>query len=58
MINGENTEWDNLSYNEKNHQLYLKQKELLQNLLEHKAISQMQYNKSLSDLTEKMKINS
>jgi len=58
MINGENTEWDNLSYNEKNHQLYLKQKELLQTLLEHKAISQMQYNKSLSDLTEKMKINS
>lgn len=58
MINGENTEWDNLSYNEKNHQLYLKQKELLQTLLEHKAISQMQYNKSLSDLTEKMKIKS
>lgn len=58
MINGENTEWDNLSYNEKNHQLYLKQKELLQTLLEHKAISQMQYNKSLSDLAEKMKINS
>lgn len=58
MINGENTEWDNLSYNEKNHQLYLKQKELLQTLLEHKAISQTQYNKSLSDLTEKMKINS
>lgn len=35
-------------------QLYLKQKHLLDTFLEHGAISQEQYNKSLGDLTEKM----
>ena len=37
-----------------NHQLYLKQKALLDTFLEKHAISQAQYNKSLHDLTEKM----
>ena len=47
-------DWDSLFYNEKNHQLYLHQEELLKTLLTHRAISQVQCNKSLSDLTEKM----
>lgn len=39
---------------EKNHLLYLKQKELLETFLEKGAISRAQYEKSLRDLTEKM----
>lgn len=39
---------------EKNHLLYLKQKELLETFLEKGAISRAQYEKSLHDLTEKM----
>ncbi|MBQ6380718.1 MAG: hypothetical protein IJJ41_03830 [Clostridia bacterium] len=54
MINTEKENWDSLSYEEKNRQLYLQQKELLATLLEHKAISPEQYQKSLTDLTEKM----
>ncbi len=46
--------WDSLSYKEKNHQLFLKQKELLDGFLEHGAISQAQHDKSLHDLIEKM----
>jgi len=46
--------WDSLSYEDKNRYLYLQQKELLATLLEHKAISKEQYQKSLNDLTEKM----
>lgn len=38
----------------KNKELYLKQKKLLQTFLEHGAISKSQYEKSLGDLTEKM----
>ena len=37
-----------------NRELYLKQKALLNTFLEHGAISQAQYDKSLGDLTEKM----
>ncbi len=47
-------EWDSLSYEEKNHQLYLSQKALLGMFLEHGAISQAQHDKSLHDLREKM----
>ena len=47
-------QWDKLSYEEKNHLLYLKQKDLLNTFLEKKAISKEQYDKSLGDLTEKM----
>lgn len=39
---------------EKKCDLYLRQKELLGTFLEHGAISQAQYDKSLGDLSEKM----
>ena len=47
-------EWSNLSYEEKTHQLYLKQKALLDQFLERGAITQAQHDKSLHDLTVKM----
>ena len=50
------TEWEHLSPEEKKKQLYLKQKDLLDTFLDHHAISQAQYNKSLGDLKEKMGI--
>lgn len=50
----EHTEWENMSREEKNHQLYLNQKNMLNLFLEHGAISQAQHDKSLRDLTEKM----
>ena len=46
--------WQKLSYEEKNHQLYLSQKALLAMFLEHGAITQAQHDKSLHDLREKM----
>ena len=39
---------------EKKRDLYLRQKQLLNTFLEHGAISQAQYDKSLGDLTVKM----
>ena len=51
----QNTDWSNLTHEEKNHQLFLKQKELLDQFLEKGAISQAQHDKSLHDLIEKMK---
>ena len=48
------TVWEKLSREEKNHQLYLKQKVLLETFLEKGAISKAQFEKSLHDLTEKM----
>ena len=50
----ENEAWDALSYEQKNHQLFLRQKALLDQFLEKGAISQAQHDKSLHDLTEKM----
>ena len=47
-------QWQRLSYTEKNHQLYLKQKSMLDTFLEHGAITQRQHDKSLYDLREKM----
>lgn len=47
------TAWDNMTHEQKNHQLYLKQKQMLDMFLEHGAISQAQHDKSLHDLTEK-----
>ena len=47
--------WEKLSYTEKNRELYLRQKALLDLFLEKKAITQAQHDKSLRDLTEKMK---
>ena len=46
--------WDTLSYDEKNQELYMKQKELLNMFLERGAITKSQYDKSITDLTEKM----
>lgn len=48
--------WDSLSYKDKNHQLFLRQKELLDQYLKTGAISQEQHDKSLHDLSEKMGI--
>ena len=47
-------EWANLTPEEKKRKLYERQKALLDTFLEHHAISQQQYDKSLGDLTEKM----
>ncbi len=52
----DNTNWDSLSHEEKNRQLFLRQKELLDKFLERGAISQAQHDKSLHDLIEKMGI--
>ena len=52
--NNQQTPWESYSHEEKNHELYLKQKQLLELFLEKGAISKAQYNKSLHDLTEKM----
>ena len=46
--------WASLSYAEKNHALYLREKELLDLFLAHGAITRAQHDKSLHDLTEKM----
>jgi hypothetical protein len=46
--------WEELTYEEKNHQLFLREKSLLAEFLEHGAISQAQHDKSLHDLIEKM----
>lgn len=46
--------WERLSPEEKKEELYLRQVRLLQTFLEHGAISQAQYDKSVHDLTEKM----
>ena len=49
----ENQTWEKLTYKEKNHQLFLREKVLLAEFLEHGAISQAQHDKSLHDLIEK-----
>ena len=54
--NTENIEWSSLSYEEKNRQLFLRQKKTLDMFLERGAISQAQHDKSLYDLIEKMGI--
>ena len=53
-MEAENKNWSALSYEEKNHQLFLKQKDLLDGFLERGAISKAQHDKSLHDLIEKM----
>ncbi len=50
----DNEAWLTMSHEEKNHQLFLRQKVLLDVLLEHRAISQAQHDKSLHDLIERM----
>ena len=49
-----NQAWQKMSYQEKTHQLFLKQKEILDKFMERGAISQAQHDKSLHDLIEKM----
>ncbi len=49
--------WDEMSYGEKNRQLFDRQKVLLDTFLQHKAISKEQYEKSFHDLTEKMVVD-
>ena len=46
--------WQELTHEQKNHELYLRQKELLDTFLEHGAISKEQHDKSLQDLADKM----
>ncbi|MBR6207396.1 MAG: hypothetical protein IKQ69_00155 [Oscillospiraceae bacterium] len=46
--------WEKLTYKEKNHQLFLREKALLDGFLAHGAISRAQHDQSLHDLTEKM----
>ena len=50
----ENVDWSSLSHEEKNKQLFLRQKKMLDMFLERGAISQAQYDKSLHDLIDKM----
>ena len=47
-------EKESMTAEEKKRGLYLRQKELLDTFLEHGAISRVQYDKSLGDLTVKM----
>lgn len=49
-------DWSGLSAEEKKEKLFRKQKELLDTFLEHGAISEAQYRKSLTDLSRKMGI--
>jgi hypothetical protein len=48
--------WNELSPEEKKKELFLQQKHTLDLFLERRAITQAQYNKSLGDLREKMKM--
>ena len=52
--NESNASWDEMTHEQKNHQLFLKQKKMLDVFLERGAITQAQHDKSLHDLTEKM----
>ena len=52
----ENTLWASMSAEEKNRQLFRKQKELLDLFLEKGAISREQHDRSLRDLRRKMRL--
>ncbi len=52
--NTRKTDWEKLTLEEKNHHLYLQQKETLDTFLAHGAITKAQHDKSLHDLTVKM----
>ena len=49
----EEKEWNSLSYDEKNEQLFQHEKRMLEMFLAKGAISRQQYEKSLHDLIEK-----
>ena len=60
MINYSNSsksESNNITPEQKKRDLFLRQKQLLDTFLEHGAISQAQYDKSLGDLILKMGIS-
>ena len=46
--------WADMTHAEKNHQIFLQQKETLDTFLVRGAISKAQYDKSLNDLRSKM----
>ena len=54
--NNQENSWGSMSYADKNRELYLKQKQTLDLFLERGAISQAQHDKSLHDLTMKMRL--
>ena len=53
----DNSDWSSLNYEEKNRLLFQRQKKTLDMFLERGAISQVQHDKSLHDLIEKMGID-
>ena len=57
-LNMEQYEWEQLSPEDKKKQLFLNQKKTLETFLKHGAISKSQFDKSISDLTLKMGMNS
>ena len=50
----ESIAWDDMTYEQKNHELFLREKETLDLFLMHGAITKAQYDQSLHDLCEKM----
>ena len=54
MNTEKNESGDRLTHEQKNHQLFLKQKAMLDMFLDHGAISKEQHDKSLRDMAEKM----
>lgn len=50
----EDSSWNRLSHEEKNRELFQRQKQLLDGFLERGAITQAQHDNSLHDLREKM----
>ena len=52
-VRKEEKNWEELSYEEKNEQLFQNEKQLLEMFRARGAISQRQYDKSLHDLIEK-----
>lgn len=47
-------DWEHLSTKEKKRQLFLRQKKILQDFLDRRAISQEQFDKSFGDMMLKM----
>ena len=56
-VETDEAEWSRLTPEEKKRELFLRQKRTLDLFLERNAISQNQYDKSLGDLREKMRMD-
>ena len=54
LNDNKDSKWDSLTYSQKNHQLFLEQKAILEQFLKKGAITRAQHDKSLRDLIEKM----